>query len=278
MKSTMKIVRFIIMVITGICGTFLNSFIVALNFRFRRDITASGSYKKLLFIIGLINIIYQGILIIKTIFETFDFDMDINGYFFIITFKFTAIGVNVWNTTWLSIFCCLCLLDSSNSFFLKIKSKFFSTVSYLFVGSVLVSMAIHFPFFWTTTLDIPQNTTEYPTISGYRLHMDYYYVIFSLLFGFSIPFFMTCVSIALSVTTLLRHVWRIRHSDSHLTSEQLQGHYRAVRTIVIRVILDILFFLVIVLGKYQTSPCLIHLHIQSSVYLSSCIQLLKLGL
>lgn len=248
MKSTLKIVRLIIMVITGVSGTFLNAIIVVLNFRFWRDITTSGSYNKILLFIGLINLIFQGILILDCIFETFALYLPCRNLFLVVfTLELAHIGVNVWNTTWLSIFCCVRLVNSSNSFFLKIRAKFFSFLPHLIVFSVLVSAAINLLFFWTTKIQ-PQNATDHPNMSGHGIMMGTYYIIFSSLFGFGLPFFMTGVSIGLSVITLLRHIWTMRSSDSHLTSAQLQGHYRAVRTMVIRVILDILFFCVTAIG------------------------------
>ncbi|KAG8550188.1 hypothetical protein GDO81_027795 [Engystomops pustulosus] len=253
MMSTLRLLRFILMVISGVCGTFFNCSIVGLNFRFWRDITISGSYKKILFVIGLVNIFMQGILIFEGIFDTLPFGRDQTRLLLIMTLEFALFGVSIWSTTWLSMFCCLRLLNSSHWLFLKIRVKFFSWLSYLIVASALVSLAINLPIFWTTTLDNPYNTSEFTNMSGQRITVDYYYMIFSLVFSFSFPFSMTCVSIGLSVSTLLRHIWRISNSDSHLTSAQLQGHHQAVRTMVIRVVVDFLFFLIIVIGIANSS-------------------------
>ncbi|XP_075687748.1 taste receptor type 2 member 40-like [Rhinoderma darwinii] len=248
MRLALKIVRFIVMVITGVCGTFLNSIIVLLNFRFWRDNATSETHNKILFLIGLVNILLQATLIVDTIFETFySYLLDKNFLLFLFSLEFTLIEVNIWNTTWLSIFCCVRLVNFSHWFLLKIKAKFFAFFPQLIIGSVLVSTAMNLPLYWTTTLDIPHNVT-YCTTSGRRFIVNYYYIICSSLFGFSVPFSMTCVSIGLSVTTLLRHMWRMGGRDSHLTSAQLQGHSRAVRTMVIRVILDIIFSIVTVIG------------------------------
>ncbi|KAG9462198.1 hypothetical protein GDO78_014701 [Eleutherodactylus coqui] len=251
MKLELIITRLVILVITGVTGTFLNSIIVVLNFRFWKDVTTSKSYNRLLFVIGLTNTILQAFFIFDTILQTYNlYLLHENVLSFMITFGFTFIDVNIWNTTWLSLLCCVRLVNSSHCFYLKIKAKFFSSLPLLIVGSVLFAAAINLPLFWITKLHIPANTTD-SSASGYFITVDNYYIIFSPLFGITVPFCMTCVSIGFSISTLLGHIRRMERSDSHLTSAQLQGHYRAVKTMVIRVFLDFLFFFIIVLGSSE---------------------------
>ncbi|XP_066434036.1 taste receptor type 2 member 4-like [Eleutherodactylus coqui] len=230
MKLELIITRLVILVITGVTGTFLNSIIVVLNFRFWKDVTTFKSYNRLLFVIGLTNTILQAFFIFDTILQTYNlYLLHENVLSFMITFSFTLIDVNIWNTTWLSLLCCVRLVNSSHCFYLKIKAKFFSSLPLLIVGSVLFAAAINLPLFWITKLHIPANTTD-SSASGYFITVDNYYIIFSPLFGITVPFCMTCVSIGFSISTLLGHIRRMEHSDSHLTSAQLQGHYRAVKT------------------------------------------------
>ncbi|KAG9466660.1 hypothetical protein GDO78_016317 [Eleutherodactylus coqui] len=252
MKPELRITRSVILAITGVTGTVLNSIIVALNFRFWRDVTTSKSYNRLLFVIGLTNTILQAHFIFDAILQTFSlYLLNENVLLFMITFGFTLINVNVWNTTWLSLLCCVRLVNSSHCFYLKIKAKLFSYLHHLIVGSVLFAVTINLPLFWTTNLHIPANTTD-SSASGYFITMDNYCIIFSSIFNFTVPFSLTYVSIGLSVSTLLRHIRKMERSDSHLTSAQLQGHYRAVKTMVIRVFLDFLFFFIIVLGVSES--------------------------
>ncbi|KAG9465535.1 hypothetical protein GDO78_018134 [Eleutherodactylus coqui] len=248
MNLELKITRSVILVITGVTGTFLNSIIVVLNFRFWRDVTASKSYNRLLFVIGLTNTILQVHMVFDTILETFSlYLLHENLLLYMLFFSFTLIDVNIWNTTWLSLLCCVRLVNSSHCFYLKIKAKFFSSLHHLIVGSVLFAAAINLPIIWTTKLHRATNITDSPA-SGYFVKLDTSYIIFSSLFGFTVPFSLTCVSIGFSICTILRHIRRMERSDSHLTSAQLQGHYRAVKTMVIRGLLDFLFFFIIVLG------------------------------
>ncbi|KAG9460306.1 hypothetical protein GDO78_022688, partial [Eleutherodactylus coqui] len=248
MKLELKITRLVILVITGLTGTFINSIIVVLNFRFWRDVTTSKSYNRLLFVIGLTNTILQVHMIFDAILETFSlYLLQENLFSYMLFFGFTLIDVNVWNTTWLSLLCCVRLVNSSYCFYLKIKAKFFSSLPLLIVGSVLFAVAINLPIIWTTKLHRATNITDSPA-SGYFIILDAYYIICSSLFGFTVPFCMTCVSIGFSISTLLGHIRRMERSDSQLTSAQLQGHYRAVKTMVIRGLLDFSFFFIIVLG------------------------------
>ncbi|XP_075175992.1 taste receptor type 2 member 143-like [Anomaloglossus baeobatrachus] len=249
MRTELKIARFIFTLITGVCGTFLNSSIVALNFRSWKDTTTSGGNKRILLSIGLINILFQGSLMVDNICESFSLYFVSERLFIgLLAFELTLINVNVWNTTWLSIFYCVRLVNYNHGVFLWIKAKFSTFLPQLLVGSVLISATINFQLPWTTILQRYQNTTQYQNMSGIFIIFDYYYTIFCILFGFIIPFCVTCVSIGFSVITLVRHICSIGYSDSHLTSDQLHAHYQAVRTMVIRVLLDLSFFLVVVIA------------------------------
>ncbi|KAG9464794.1 hypothetical protein GDO78_019374 [Eleutherodactylus coqui] len=248
MGSALNIAVDIIVGVTGVSGTFLNAIIVVLNFSFWRDVTTTESYNKILFFIGLINLLLQGQIMFNAIFQSFDFYVSSNNLLlYMITLGYTLISTNIWNTTWLSIFCCVRLVNCSHIFFVKIQVKFFSSLPLLLVGSVLLCAITNLPLLLTNIRDIPLNTTDFSE-SNFRFIVNYYCITLSSLFGFIIPFFMTFVSIGLNVTTLLRHIRRMGSSDSHLTSVQLQGHYRAVRTMVIRVFLDFLFFFSTFLG------------------------------
>ncbi|XP_069591797.1 taste receptor type 2 member 41-like [Ranitomeya imitator] len=282
MRPQLKIARFILTMITGVSGIFLNSAIVALNLRFRRDTTTSGNYKKILISIGLINILFQGSLIFDSICETFDYYLlNEDLLLFLLAFEMTFINVNVWNTTWLSMFCFVRLVNSKHRVLLWIKTKFIAFLRYILAGSVLVSATFHFQLPWTTMLQSYQNTTEYQNLSGKRIIFHQYYVIFCILIGFILPFCVTCVSIGFSVTTLVRHIWRIGSSDSSLSSDQLQGHYQAVRTMVIRALLDLSFFVVSVLSLSDSvvinSPVLSFLWMIILLYPTSQALLLILG-
>ncbi|CAN2390120.1 hypothetical protein PRIEUP_LOCUS156 [Pristimantis euphronides] len=281
MWTVLIIARLVILSITGVCGTFLNSIIVVLNFRSWRDVATSKSYNKILFVIGLINSIIQVHINLDTIFETFHvYLLSRNLLVYTFTFCMILISINVWNTTWLSIFCCVRLFSSSNWFFLRMKVKFLSSLPLLIVGSILVSSAINLPLFWTTKVEIPQNTTSSP-ISGYKMTMDYHCIVFVSLFDICLPVSMSCVSIGLSVTTLVGHIRRMGSSDSHLTSAQLQGHYRAVWKIVIRVFLDFFFYTVVVIGTsvefLLNSPVMSYLWMTVLLYPTSQASILILG-
>ncbi|XP_073502358.1 taste receptor type 2 member 41-like [Phyllobates terribilis] len=213
MRSELKIARFILMVITGVCGTFLNSFIVAVNFRFRRDITTSGGYKKILISIGLINLLLQGNLIFDSICETCNYYLlDENLLLVVLALHFTLINVNIWNSTWLSMFCCVRLVNFNHPVLLWIKTKFIAFLPRFMVGSVLVSATINSQLPWTTMLQSYQNSTDYQNMSGQRIIFDYYYIIFCTLFGFIIPFSVTSVSIGFIVTTLIYGLQRKIHN------------------------------------------------------------------
>ncbi|XP_069841130.1 taste receptor type 2 member 40-like [Dendropsophus ebraccatus] len=250
MISALRMFRLALMILSGVFGTLLNFSIVVVYFDLWRKVGDGCRYNVILLIIGLVNLSYQCCLTIDNVFKFSQIYELFDKKFCLLLFslQFALIGLSLWNTVWLSILYCVRLVNSSQWLFLRIKEKFFCFLPQLMVGSVLWSISIALPIFWETSMETPQNNTDYMTICSYN--MNVYYIIPSLLLGVAIPVSITCFSIGLSVRTLVRHIFSMR--NSHITSPQLQGHFQAVRTLSVRVFLEIVFFIVIVMVTFTS--------------------------
>ncbi|XP_073502370.1 taste receptor type 2 member 40-like [Phyllobates terribilis] len=250
MISALRLLRLILLILTGISGTLLNSSAMVLYFVLWRRMSDWCNYNGILLVISLVNLFYQWCLTVDNVFKYSEiYEMfDERLCLVLFSLQFALVGVSLWNTTWLCIFYCARLVSSSHWLLLRIKEKFFSFLPQLMAGSVVWSVAITMPLFWATSKETAENQTDVVTICSRRMDVDY--IVFSPVIGFCIPVSMTCLSIGLSVRTLVRHIHTMR--NSHISSPQLQGHVQAIRTMIIRVYFEISFFVVIVLGTFTS--------------------------
>lgn len=248
--SALRMIWLILILLTGMSGTLLNSLVAVVYFRLWRGMSDWCSYNGILLLIGLVNLFYQWCLTVDSLFKySHMYDLfDKKLCLFLFSLQLTLVGVSLWNTTWLSIFYCTRLVNSSHWLFLWIKDKFFLFLPQLMAGSVLFSVVITLPLFCATSMEIPQNRTGKLTLCSYNVDVND--IILSPVIGFCIPVPITCLSIGLSVRTLVRHIWRMRRS--HIAAPQLQGHFQAVRTMVVRLVLEIIFFIIIVIGTFTS--------------------------
>ncbi|XP_018429676.1 PREDICTED: taste receptor type 2 member 40-like [Nanorana parkeri] len=183
--------------------------------------------------IAVTNVLLQGCMSVSGMLNPLAmfFNISRNLLLLMLTLQFTLFYVSAWNTAWLSIFFYVRLVNLSHPYLLRMKTMFLSSVPQLLVGSALGSIIISFPFYWLTEINLIQNGTH-------NVIVNFKCAMINSFFGFFLPSTLTCLCIGQCVTSLLRHVWRIKLSESHLSSSQLQGHVRAARIMTMRVVLD----------------------------------------
>ncbi|CAN2391481.1 hypothetical protein PRIEUP_LOCUS1521, partial [Pristimantis euphronides] len=244
------ILKLVLSLLTGMSGTFLNSSVVVVYFGLCRRMNDWYSYNAILLLIGLVNLFYQWCLMLDNIFKHYEiyevFDQKL--CLFIFSLQFTLVGVSLWNTTWLSMFYCARLVNSSHWLFVQIREKFLTFLPQLMAGSVLWTVVITMPLFWTGRIEIYQNQTD--SLDICRYNMSIYHVLLGPTLGFCISIPVTCLSIGLSLMTLVRHIYRMR--KSHIMSPQLQGHFQAISVMIIRVLSEITFFAIIVIATFTS--------------------------
>ncbi|KAM4023623.1 taste receptor type 2 member 40-like [Anomaloglossus baeobatrachus] len=231
-------------------GTLLNSTAAVLYFGLWRRMSDWCNYNGILLVISLVNLFYQWCLTVDNVFKYSEiYEMfDERLCLILFSLQFTLVGFSLWNTTWLSVLYCARLVSSPHWLFLRIKEKFFSFLPQLMAGSAVWSVVITMPLFWATNMETAENQSEEVTICSRSVDVDY--IISSPVLGFCIPVSMTCLSIGLSVKTLVRHIHTMR--NSHISSPQVQGHVQAIRIMIIRVYFEISFFMVIMLGTFTS--------------------------
>ncbi|KAM5152765.1 taste receptor type 2 member 9-like [Mantella aurantiaca] len=232
----------------------INASILAMYFIHWKSIRNSIVYDRILLSIVLMNISLQICLTVDGVLDTLETFVVLgkNTFLIMFTLQFAFFYASAWNTAWLSVFYYSRLVSFSHPYLLRMKAMFLSSVPQLMVGSVLSSVVINLPFFWLTEANAVQNRTLTTPMSGYNVAIHPGFTVFNSLVGFVLPLAVTCLCIGQCVTSLLRHVWRMNLSESHLTSSQLQGHIRAAGTMIMRLLLDLTFYLIVIIGVLKS--------------------------
>ncbi|XP_069841098.1 taste receptor type 2 member 40-like [Dendropsophus ebraccatus] len=154
------------------------------------------------------------------------------------TILYFLIELSFWHATWLSVYYCLKLVNLPYRIFLQMRLRFSSFVPLLLIGSAIGSLLINAPFLWTVHITFLPNVTEY------KYEMFYPHTIGNMVFGCCFPFLITFTAIVLSISSLLSHIMKVKSNESNFRRPQLKAHIRAIRTMVTRLILDLILCLV----------------------------------
>ncbi|XP_077305984.1 taste receptor type 2 member 8-like [Lithobates pipiens] len=241
-----RILRAICLTVTFILGVFFNSLIAVVYFKDWRQSVKSRVCERILLSTAIANVLLQcfitldGVLYIYGTYVLFIKEV----YIFDYVFLFLLIEFSFWHTCWLSIYYCLKIVTFSQQIFLWMKTKFFSFVTQVLIGTAAASLLINLPFVWTVDIHFLQNLTS-TAENNYIIDLNLSYIIFNMMLGCCLPFLLTFTSMGLSVTYLLWHVFRVKSDASQFKAVQLEAHITAVRTMVVRLMVDLTFFLII---------------------------------
>ncbi|KAM5152760.1 taste receptor type 2 member 40-like [Mantella aurantiaca] len=246
MSSSLMIVRGICLSVTFILGVFLNSLIAVIYFKNWGLSTKSRVCERILLSTAVTNVLLQCSITFDTVLYTWGIYVLFTKEVYIFDFVniFLLIEFSFWQTCWLSIYYCLKIVKFSYQPFLWIQTRFSSFVAPGLMVTATGSLLINLPFIWTVRIDFLQNVTS-PSEKNYDVEMNLPYTVFNMMAGCGLPFLLTLTSMGLSVTYLLKHVFRVKGNGSHFRDSQLEAHIRAVRTMVLRLILDLTFCLII---------------------------------
>ncbi|XP_069591786.1 taste receptor type 2 member 9-like [Ranitomeya imitator] len=236
MFQSVDLWKFILMVITFTLGTALKSMIISAYYGDWKRRQHYSLCDQILLSIALTNLTMQMFfpLILIILFYFVDVPAIQLYLLHICIFSQSLIYLHFWNTAWLSSYYCFKLVRCSHRHFTWLKSRFSSSIAQIIGISLLVIFLINLPINW-----MAENTTAH---NETRYHFDVRspYVAFNLLVGCGVPLLVTVTCIGLSVTTLLRHVWRIKRNRSEINSRpQVKGHVRAVRVMVLQTLLNV---------------------------------------
>ncbi|NP_001165477.1 bitter taste receptor 17 [Xenopus tropicalis] len=260
MLFSIKVIKMTIVVVTWLCGSILNSSIVAVYLREWKNGMSLGECDRTILTIGCNNFFLQCFLTsyeIMAIFELYGLflkEFKVAGLIFFFFFNY----ITMWLTACLSICYCVKLVSFSHELLIRLKRGMSSAITLFLLGSVVLSGLINVPFIWTMDTEFLGNTTL--TADNVIYKPDLKFLCFNIVIGSCVPILVTSLSIGLSVMSLRRHVQQMKNNTSQSWTPQLKSHVRACRTMSLLLILNLIFFITFItvaLGLTQFKGILI---------------------
>ncbi|KAG8433585.1 hypothetical protein GDO86_017773 [Hymenochirus boettgeri] len=245
MLSIFQVVTILITIGTFTCGTILNSLIVSFYHRTKNIKRNLGVCDGITFTMGCTNLILQWLVTVDETFIAFGLYRQFVKEVYLIFFAlfFILIYFWFWLTACLSIYYCLKLVSFSHQFFIQLKCKTSSMVTYLLIVSMLGSCGINIPAVWTVSVNTLGNITDFTALGT---TMNLIHLSFSVGFGACLPTVLTSLCLGLTLTSLLKHVNRMKQNSSMFWNPQLKSHRRACRTVFLLMTLNLAFFLTVI--------------------------------
>ncbi|XP_073490766.1 taste receptor type 2 member 40-like [Aquarana catesbeiana] len=205
---------------------------------------------------GIVNIFLQCVMSLQGM--LFAFSLEIlyirQVYAFLNTSGYFLTYYSFWLTFWLSIHYCTTITNLSYGFFIWLKRIVSNFLNQLLFLTALGIFILTVPGFWTVYEEIIQfseNSTE-ASLTRYRASLSYVVPVTTL--GGILPFCLSLLSLVLTFSFLLRHVWRVKNNDSGSTRPNLQAHVTALRTIFFLLLIFTFLCITRVLMFIRSSP------------------------
>ncbi|OCT61869.1 hypothetical protein XELAEV_18047899mg [Xenopus laevis] len=230
------------LIVTWPCGTILNASIIAVYLSDWKKGVKLGECDWISLSMGCNNLFLQSVITFGLAFLPFGLYLPFAPKVSIAfgTVLCFSVTLSFWLTAGLSICYCLRLVNLSHTIFIQLKRRLSCTLTLFLLWSVAISFIVTIPMNWTSGTPTDHNTTTmYHPISNSVIFM-----ILNAVFGVFLPSMTTFICILLSLTSLLRHIWRMKQ-NTQFGSPQLKNLISACRTMFLLMALNVLFFLVI---------------------------------
>ncbi|KAM4608095.1 taste receptor type 2 member 41-like [Discoglossus pictus] len=230
-------------------GVPLNVFIIAVSFRAWVKGGQQSSADLILLALGSFNITTLSLQCFGNIIQFFvDVFSSYSFYFIYAVFCSTFLSSS-WIIAWLCTFYCIKIVTFQHRLITYLKLRFSILLPWLLSGSIILSFSLMTLLLVITILYVPSdnldnntNNSSHGQLSGYR---NIRLFIYGLDAAACVPLLLTVISLGLTITSLILHVLRLRRGSSNISFAQLKAHVHAAITMTLLLILEIIYFLVL---------------------------------
>ncbi|XP_075141485.1 taste receptor type 2 member 40-like [Leptodactylus fuscus] len=249
----MLAMRWILLLIFGILdsGTafILNIWILVIGARSLKTGKRLNPPDLIHLVIGAVNVALQCFLVSKAILSIFFTSV----IFVREVYVTTIIGTHIlmyftyWLTAWLCLYYCVTICNFSHPMFLWLRRNISMYLPHLLLLSAVGCFFISLPTIWTAnvkvTLQYPANSSLNPIFISGTFSFKPFYIQTASFMGSFLPFILIFVSILVTTSSLLRHLWKMRQKVSGLSQAKNQAHINAIRTMFMFLALSIIFYI-----------------------------------
>nr|DBA18936.1 TPA: hypothetical protein GDO54_014827 [Pyxicephalus adspersus] len=236
MNFAFWMILLVIGVLESITGILLNTAIVAVQINVVKNKLRSNPSHPLTITMGLVNTLLLCMSIIWVMlymtWSPISKAIEVINFFVVAASWFMFFSY--WLTAWLCVYYFVSVTNFHQQIVVCLKRTFTSALPYLLLISGMGSFALSFTSLWDARvkLENKDNITLHATaIIPYGFSK--LFIILATLFGCWIPFALTSISIGLTLSSILRHVWRLKQNNFNCSAPQLKAHLNAIRTMVL---------------------------------------------
>ncbi|KAM5152757.1 taste receptor type 2 member 40-like [Mantella aurantiaca] len=150
-----------------------------------------------------------------------------------------------WLSAWLCIYYCISITNLSHRVFAQVKKTFSIYLPHLLLLSMVVSFIITLPIIWTVRVMINQslgNGSYDSAVTSASFSFNFPYIQAANFLGCCFPFLLTLISVGVTVSSLLKHMWKVKQHDSGFDGSKFRAHIHAISTMILFLTLFIIFY------------------------------------
>ncbi|XP_073490718.1 taste receptor type 2 member 40-like [Aquarana catesbeiana] len=244
MFSLLWIVVMVFYYVECVLALSLNSCIVLLNGKSLYNGTKKNPSAVIQLIMGLINLTMRGLLFTQftaMFFPNFRFEGIYHVASFFLPFQ---MYFSSWLISGLCAYYCIRIVHFTQQVFIWVRRTLSSWLPWGLLLSGVGSIALSVGNIWTVKMTpMYYNSTLLVTSYMGSIPLSLTYTAISIFLGFCLPFIISSVSLLTTAVSLFRHIWKIKHQDSGFSPAQVQVHVNAIRTMILLLLLDVIFFI-----------------------------------
>ncbi|XP_040211593.1 taste receptor type 2 member 40-like [Rana temporaria] len=234
-----EIVSFSIAVLESLLSLYFNSYIVAFHVRRLRNKVKLNPPSLLQLVMGATNISMRGMVLGTSIALLFPIYHVTRLYHATLVIVPIHLNFSYWLIAWLSTYYCTTITNIR--IFIWMKRILVSFLPHLLFLSAVVSFILSIQSVWYLNIQISfHNSTLRSILPDFKFSIYNPNVVLIISLCSSLPFLVTLGALVVTMSSLFRHIRKVKKNDSGFAPPNLQAHVRAMRTMILFLLLSIL--------------------------------------
>ncbi|XP_018430595.1 PREDICTED: taste receptor type 2 member 4-like [Nanorana parkeri] len=224
----------------SLLSIFLNFFIVVFHMRSLRNGMKLNPSSLIQLAMGVTNISMRGLMFASAVASLLPINHVMRMYHTIMVIIPFHLYFSYWLIAWLCANYCVTITNIRHRIFIWMKRSLVSFLPHLLLLSAFVSFTLTLPLIWNLHIRISKdNSTLGLILPRYKFSVsDLNLMLISCLCS-CLPFLMTIGSLMVTVSSLFRHIRKMKRNDSGFAPPNPQAHVSAVRTMILFLVLSV---------------------------------------
>ncbi|KAM5152726.1 taste receptor type 2 member 4-like [Mantella aurantiaca] len=236
-----EIVLFSLAVLESLPSFYLNVYIMVFHVKILRVGVKLNPPSLIQLVMGVTNISMRGILLINSIALLFPGYPVMRLYHYTMVIIPCHLNFSYWLIAWLCVYYCTTIANIRHQIFIWVKRSLVSFLPLLLFLSMVVSFTLTVQSVWYLHIQISvDNSTHDNIIPKFIFSVSDLNILLLSCLCSCLPFLMTLTSLMVTMSSLVRHIWKVKRNDSGFAPPNLQAHVSAVRTMVSLLVLSII--------------------------------------